>query len=169
MRASRHRSMPRTHRRRHRCSYIFIVSVWLFFSGDNFAGRPPLDSFDQFDSGRFLRDWRIAGHRGSSNCRRWTPKRTAEMDGNGGIIAEMMACSTSWCPASPVSGCIVLSLSCSQKKCGDKGATGHGQMEREKGSVHRRRHVSIAPGAAVLPTHSLHLTAAPSFSMVRSK
>ena len=52
------------HRRRHRCSYIFIVSACFFFFGDNFAARPPLDSFDQFDGGRFLATREsIGGHR----------------------------------------------------------------------------------------------------------
>ena len=44
-----------------------IFSLFLlvfFFFGDNFAARPPLDSFDQFDGGRFLATREsIGGHR----------------------------------------------------------------------------------------------------------
>ena len=63
-------------------------------------------SIDQFDSGRFLAAREsIAGHRLDLLS---TLDAKKEMDGNGRVIAEMMPCSTSWCPAPPFSGCIVI-------------------------------------------------------------
>ena len=169
MRASRHRSMPRTSPSS--SLQLYFHCFYLFFFSLVIISLPDLRSTPSINS-TAVGSWRHANQladTGSSNCRRYPPKRNGEMDGNGGIITEMMLCSTSWCPASPLSGCIVMSLFFTQKEFGDKGATGHGQMERVKGSMLRRRHVSIAPGAAVLPTHSVDLTATPSFSVVRSQ
>ena len=149
-----------------------IFSLFLlvfFFFGDNFAARPPLDSFDQFDGGRFLATREsIGGHRlvqlSTLSAKKkwrngWERRNNYINDALFHLVVSSFAAFWLHCHVAFFT----------QKEFGDKGATGHGQMERVKGSMLRRRHVSIAPGAAVLPTHSVDLTATPSFSVVRSQ